>query len=294
MVEAKGLHIVRMGEQHLREVFSLIDRENWGWDYAEIQAIHRLDPGSSVVALDGRELVGLLTCIDYGGTAFIVHIIVRKGWRGKGVGVRMVHEALDDLDSRGVSTVELDANPEAADFYDQFSFRRVEEVSFMLKDPPHDALRLTEDAASSFAWLGPEDIPAIAEVTSAAMGHRGDEVLRAMKELKPDHALSSAGPGRPRDVIVSRAAVALNAAGPWVMERPTAARAESMIRALVSGMPPKRVDLLVPAPCEAAAQALRACGFRSARNGIVRMARSAAPVRRFHPSVLAVGHLGLI
>ncbi|MEW5747728.1 MAG: GNAT family N-acetyltransferase [Candidatus Thermoplasmatota archaeon] len=293
MVVAKGLHIVRMGEHHLGEVFSLIDRENWGWELAEIRAIHRLDPGSSVVALDGREVVGLLTCIDYGSTAFIVHIIVREGWRGKGVGVRMVQEALDDLDSRGISTVELDANPEAADFYDQFSFRRVEGVSFMVRDPPHDALQVAADTAS-YAWLGPSDMPAVAEATSAAMGHRGDEVLAAMRKLPPDHALSSVGPGRPRDVIVSRAAVALNAAGPWVMERPTAARAESMMRTLVSGMPAKRVDLLVPASSEPAAQALGACGFRPARDGIVRMARSAEPVRRFPSSVLAVGHLGLI
>lgn len=294
MVEAKGLHIVRMGEHHLREVFSLIDRENWGWEFAEIQAIHRLDPGSSVVALDGREIVGLLTCIDYGSTAYMVHIIVREGWRGKGVGVRLVQEALDDLDSRGVSAVELDANPEAVDFYDQFSFRRIEGISFMVKDPPHDAMHVAEDTASSFAWLGPADIPAIAGTTSAAMGYRGDEVQRAMTKLPPDHALSSAGPGRPRDVIISRAAVALNAAGPWVMERPTAARAESMMQMLVSRMPPKRVDLLVPESCGPAAQALGACGFRSARDGIVRMARSAEPVRRFPSSVLAVGHLGLI
>jgi predicted N-acetyltransferase YhbS len=292
MVDARGLHIVRMGDHHLEEVFSLIDRENWGWEFAEISAIHRLDPGSSLVAMDGREMVGLLTCIDYGSYAFIIHIIVRKGWRRKGVGVRIVQEALAALDSRGVRVVELHANPEAAQFYHQFSFKGLEDISFVVKEPSHRTT--SRVGATAHTWLGPSDLPAVAQRISGATGCRADDALRAMMTLPPDHMLSAGPADRMTDLLISRSGASIHDTGPWIMEAPTGARAVEMMGEMISGMPAKRVDLLVPASSEPAAAALGSLGFTTARAGIVRMVRSDGPAARFPPSVLAVGHIGLI
>ncbi len=291
MVDKSGLRIVRMKEPHLPEVFGLIDNENWGWELAEIQENHRLDPGSSVVALDGNEVAGLVTCVDFGTFAFIVHVIVRKGWRGKGVGVRMVESVLGDLDSRGVETVELHANPDAVNFYDQFSFRTVEEVSFLIKDPPYDAAGAHD---AQFSMLEPTDAPVIAELMSSSTGYSQAEIQRALISSPPHHALSSMARGRLNSVLLSREATELNAAGPWIMERPTGDDAESMLRAYLSRVPAKRIDVLARSSSEVAMSAFGACGFKTVKAGIVRTVRSSEPPVKYPESVLAVGHLGAI
>ncbi len=291
MVEGRDLHIVRMGEHHLSEVFSLIDRENWGWEFTEIQQIHRLDQASSVVALDGRDMVGLVTCVDFGAVAFIVHVIVKKGWRRKGVGVRMMGEVLAGLDSRGVPTVELHANPEAVRFYDQFSFRRVEDVSFYSKDPPHEP-GPSADGQESFEQMPPGDLEGVSEALSRATGYPEPDIDNAIRRIPPDLVLARREGGRATALLLSRTAVKLNAAGPWFMDRPDRASAGAMMHMLLSRVPAKRVDIMAPVSNEVAAAVVSSCGFTVAKAGIVRLSRSSGPVRPFSDSVLMSGHLG--
>lgn len=293
MVEASGLHIVRMGEHHLREVFSLIENENWGWEFAEIEQTHNLDPGSSVVALDGQQIVGLVTCVDFGSLAFIIHVIVRKGWRRKGVGVRMMEEVLAELDSRGVPSVELHANPEAVDFYDQFSFKRVEDISFFAKDPPHSP-SAREGSDSGFSLVPPEEARAVSETLSQFTGYVQGDIERALSRLPPNQVLTVKVGGRTRAMLLSRTGLDLNATGPWVMDKPAESEAGAMMRAMLQLVPAKRVDILTPGSNSVARAALISCGYSAMKDGIVRVVRSSAPVRAFPESLLAVSHVGLI
>lgn len=280
-----------MREPHLREVFSMIDIENWGWEFAEIQQIYGLDQGSSIVALDGREMVGLVTCIDFGTIAFIVHVIVKKGWRRKGVGVRMMDEVLAGLDSRGVSAVELHANPEAVRFYDQFSFRRVEDISFCIKDPPHEPSS-GAGGQEAFEQLPPGDLVGVPEALSSATGYPEPDIASALRRMPPNMVLARREGGRATALLVSRTAVKLNAPGPWFMDRPDRAGAGGMMRMLLSRVPAKRMDIMAPASNEVAVAVFESCGFTVAKAGIVRLTRSSGPVRPFSDSVLMSGHLG--
>lgn len=295
MADRSGIHIARMREPHLREVFTLIDREHWGWEFAEIQEIHRLDADSSVVALDGRDIVGLVTCVDYGTLAFIVHVIVRKGWRGKGIGVRMLESVLPELDSRGVRTVELHANPEVSHFYHQFSFKRLEEVAYIVREPPKEPHTPQGEAADSgLSWLPREGTAGMAEVMSSSLGYDKGDMTRALSKSPPHLALARREAGRTTALLVSRTTKELSAAGPWVMEEPDAASAETMLRMFLSRAPAKRMDILAPASNAASVAAFKACGFTMARAGIVRMSRSSEPQRKSSESVLSLGHVGMI
>gem|GEM_PF-5172108 len=294
MIGRSELRVVRMRDSHLPEVFSLIDNENWGWEFAEIQQIHRLDQGSSVVALDGRDIVGLVTCIDFGATAFIVHVIVRKGWRGKGVGVRMMEDVLADLDSRGVSSVELHANPEAVEFYNQFSFRRLEDITFFAKEAPHAYPEPLGLMAPSYSWHPPDDASAISDVLSTAFGYMKDDVEKALSKMPPHQVLARTGHGHATAMFLSRTGMDINAAGPWFLDEPSRAEAEGMLRTMLSAVPAKRVDVLSPASNEVAKATFESCGFSVAKAGIVRVARSSGTANRFPGSILSIGHLGLI
>jgi ribosomal protein S18 acetylase RimI-like enzyme len=293
MASRSDLRIVRMSDSHLREVFGLIDNENWGWEFAEIQQIHGLDPGGSVVALDGREVVGLVTCVDFGALAFIVHVIVRKGYRGKGVGVRMMENVLAGLDSRGVSSVELHANPEAVEFYNQFSFKKVEEVSYYSREPAAvDGGAGPADHVLS--WLSPGDVSVISEAVSSATGYGRDDVERALSKTPPHQVLARMADNRATALLLSRTGLELNGAGPWIVENPTEVEAEGMLRALLSAVPAKRMDVLSPMSNEVASRTLGSCGFSLVKAGIVRVARTSGHASRYPESLLCLGHLGLI
>lgn len=294
MSGTSGLHIVRTGEPHLRQVFSLIDDENWGWEFAEIQTIYGMDSESSVVALDGHEVVGLVTCVNFGSLAAIVHVIVKNGWRMKGVGAKMIERVLADLDSRGVKSVELDAEPKAIEFYSPYSFKRMEEVSYFVRPPSDDAAE-TEDAASgAFSWLSPSDTPAMAKTVSSAIGYDEGDLRRVLARNPPDHALSSAAEGRLSNLLISRIGRDIHAIGPWIMETPAKDDAERMMRALLSRVPGKRADVLSPSSNEVARAALESCGFNKARTGIVRLVRSSGHMPLLPESVLCIGHVSLI
>ncbi len=286
--------IERMQESHLQQVFSLIDRENWGWEFAEIRLIHMLDPGSSVVALDSGEVVGLVTCVDYGSHAFIVHVIAKEGWRGRRVGARMMRSVLADLDSRGVTAVELHANPEAALFYEQFSFRRVEEVAYFSKDPPHGGPS-SSSGGGRFSFLpSPLAATSVATPLATATGYLPGDVERGLSRLPAHQVLARGGGGRPTAMLLSRTGQDLNGMGPWFMEDPSQAEAEMMMREMLGAVPAKRTDLMVPGANTVARAALASCGFSVAKEGIVRLVRSSGPFEPFPASVLAAGHLGLI
>jgi len=294
MVAGTEPSIVRMQEPHLRQVFSLVDRENWGWEFVEIQLIHMLDPVSSVVALDRGDVVGLVTCVDFGSHAFIVHVIVKDGWRGRRIGARMMDSVLADLDSRGVTAVELHANPEAVRFYDQFSFRRLEDVSYFSKDPPHAC---PAGAASGRVgqFLPPDTSPdSLADPLSAATGYRAGDLENGLSRLPADTMLARREAGRTTALLMSRTGEDLNGMGPWFIEGPTQAEAEAMVYAMFTAVPAKRIDVMVPGSNALAKSTLEACGFSLAKGGIVRVVRSSRPVSPFPESVFATGHLGLI
>jgi predicted N-acetyltransferase YhbS len=293
MAHIQGFKVRRMADSDLREVFQLIERENWGWEFAEIQQIYNLDSLSSVVAIDGAQVVGLVTCVDFGSMAFIIHVIVREGWRRKGVGVQMMQEVLSSLDAKEVPSVELHANPEAVEFYDQFSFKRVEDISFCAKDPPY-ARQGFAPLQGLFSPLPDHDPSMFSDTLADATGYVQADIRKAISKCPPDHAVAAETGGRVTALLLSRTGHDLNGAGPWFMETPDAGRAEAMMNALLSRVPQKRMDVLMPESNEVSRSALASCGFSVMKGGIVRVARSSRSVRAYGDSLLAIGHLGLI
>jgi hypothetical protein len=206
----------------------------------------------------------------------------------------MMERVLADLDSRGVSTVELHANPEAVEFYAPFSFKKLDDISFFAREPPLGVSGADGAASGAFSWLSPGDAPFMAKAMSSALDYDGGDTLEALTKSPPYHALSRTEDGRSTALITSRVGHDLNAAGPWIMERPGRKAAEGMMREFLSRAPAKRVDVLAMSSSEVAGPALEACGFSLAKAGLVRLVRSSGHVARYPESVLCIGHLCLI
>ncbi|MDQ1372303.1 MAG: family N-acetyltransferase, partial [Candidatus Thermoplasmatota archaeon] len=209
-------------------------------------------------------------------------------------GAKMIERVLADLDSRGVKSVELDAEPKAIEFYSPYSFKRMEEVSYFVRPPSDPAVEVEDAASGAFSWLSPSDTPAMAKTVSSAIGYDEGDLRRVLARNPPDHALSSVAEGRLNNLLISRIGRDIHAIGPWIMESPVRDDAERMLRALLSRVPGKRADVLSPSSNEVARAALDACGFEMARTGIVRLVRSSGHMPLLPKSVLCIGHVSLI
>ncbi|MBU1159036.1 MAG: GNAT family N-acetyltransferase [Candidatus Thermoplasmatota archaeon] len=285
-----------MADTDLSQVFSLIDRENWGWEFHEIRRIFALDTRNSIVAEIDGDIVGLITLINFGKTAFIVHVIVKEGWRKKKLGARMMRDALQNLDSLGVDNVELHAMPDAADFYNQFGFKKVEEISFFCKhrgtggfqdtvDPPMDA---------EFRLLDSDETLSLSECQARMMGFHECDFQYALNTDLPECPVGRIVGGSTTAMLIARKGSDLNPLGPWFMNHPDRKTARAMLRYVIARLPDRRTDVGISSSNELAKEIFLDEGFSLMTEGVVRVSRSARAVSPFPRELLAIGHLGVI
>lgn len=78
-----------------------------------------------------QEIIGLGTSIVFGETAWLAHIIVDSGLRGKGIGTTLVKHLLKQLDDTSVPTCLLVATPDGKTIYQKAGFEVVTEYTFL-------------------------------------------------------------------------------------------------------------------------------------------------------------------
>jgi ribosomal protein S18 acetylase RimI-like enzyme len=83
------------------------------------------DPAGCLVAETSGERVGICVATSYGPYGFVGELIVFKGWRGRGIGRRLLEHAIGYLRSRGAHSILLDGMPAAIPLYERAGFRRV-------------------------------------------------------------------------------------------------------------------------------------------------------------------------
>lgn len=74
-----------------------------GDDEASIAGYLKRNPELSRVALDGPTIVGAVLCGHDGRRGLIYHLAVQPGYRGKGLGKRLVAECLAGLRASGIA-----------------------------------------------------------------------------------------------------------------------------------------------------------------------------------------------
>ena len=110
-----------------------------GWGYTE-QELYMMaaNPGTTFYIAEERgERQGMAASFQYGRAAWIGLVIVLKEYRGLGVGTNLMKKALRTLELSGVTTVRLEAVPEAVSLYENLHFT-----------PEFDSLRLRGECDS--------------------------------------------------------------------------------------------------------------------------------------------------
>ena len=117
-----GVEISPMTEADLAFATKCTDIEKWGYLPDDFRCLMLFQPGGCFVARSKGRRIGIVTTTGYGRYGFIGSLIVLRKYRGAGAGELLMRQAIDHLEDRGVTTMELDGVFEAVSLYRRLGF----------------------------------------------------------------------------------------------------------------------------------------------------------------------------
>jgi GNAT superfamily N-acetyltransferase len=192
--------------------------EDWGYSLQEMSVMSLCKSSTFFIAEEDGP-VGMAASFQYGGSAWVGLLIVLEEYRGQGIGTSLMEAVLEDLDSKGVTTVRLEAVHEAVSLYSSLGFV-----------PEFESLRLKgESHGTSFLPSFSDNIlEEIAVYDQAYFGADRKEFLKGFCALSPLQLVEKA----PRGYLLARTSPAK--IGPSVCEN--AAGFESLLSCALSYM----------------------------------------------------------
>jgi ribosomal protein S18 acetylase RimI-like enzyme len=285
--QSHDVKVRRMEKRDLQQVLDLINKEGWEYDMSEIDRIHRIDPITSVVACSGDIVVGGITVVTIGGRCLIGHVVVREGWRRKGLGKIMIGSVLKDMESRGVDFIEVYSVIDAVNFYEKLGFQIIEELRTYVKRGLTE-----EDCAPLYAKrvrdLTLTDLPQIIALDCKVLGFDRGAILKNLMGDFPRQCKGLFDGKELTGFIMGRTNPIMDDAGPWTMADPNLEDGALLLRALFSA---KRTGVRVifglPERNKMAQKILSNAGFKNEINQF-RLVKSKSKAAEFSPGMMTM------
>lgn len=157
-----------------------------GWNQTEAdwrRALELQPDGCFVGVCDGTPAATLTFCC-FGPVAWIAMVLTDPEFRGRGLATALMRRAIDDLQSRGVKTIRLDATPLGRPVYQRLGFTVDYELTRWKREampaPAGDILERT-----GLRQATPADITAIAELDRGTVGCDRSKFLAALLAESP-------------------------------------------------------------------------------------------------------------
>lgn len=123
VAEELNIEIRPMGQADLADAVSLGTNEGWNQTEADWRRILGLCPQGCFAAHAPTTLVGTVTIIHYQqDLAWLGMMLVKREYRGQGIGRRLINSALNYCKDAGIKTVKLDATPAGKPLYTSCGF----------------------------------------------------------------------------------------------------------------------------------------------------------------------------
>jgi len=285
--QSHDVRIRRMEKRDLQQVLDLINKEGWEYDMSEIDRILRIDPMSSVVACGGDLVVGGITVVAVSGRCLIGHVVVKEGWRRKGLGKVMIGSVMKDVESRGVDFIEVYSVINAVNFYEKLGFQIIEELRTYVKRgltkddcAPLDSKRVRD--------LALPDLPEIVALDSQVLGFDRGAVLETLMKDFPNQCKGLFDGNKLAGFIMGRTNPIMDDAGPWIMTDPNPEDGTLLLRALFSA---KRTGVRVlfglSERNKMAQKILSNAGFKNEIDQF-RLVRSSKKAKEFSPGMMTM------
>ncbi len=121
--------IVLFCNDDISEFLSLATEEGWISEFWELDFLRRAFPIGCLVYRNKGIPVAFLTSIKYERSGWIGNLLVRKEWRGQGLGSALFQRALELLDEAGARTVWLTASISGRPIYERQRFIAIDTIN---------------------------------------------------------------------------------------------------------------------------------------------------------------------
>lgn len=219
-----------MGREDIHYALSLINNEGWNYTSEEIERMLNLDPGGSFL-YGGKPPQAVVTCVTYGRTGVIGHLVVSQSARGQKIGRVMLEKALDYCDNQGADSVLLYATDEGARLYEKFGFRTLRRTHCTFANIIENA---PSPNASICELVRPDDTDEILEIDSRLFGDDRTKLMRMLLSEFPRHSFKIERGGKIVGFALGRTTSLGFDFGPWVCLTGNIEDAESLFNATMS------------------------------------------------------------
>ncbi|PWC49011.1 GNAT family N-acetyltransferase [Azospirillum sp. TSA6c] len=167
-VPKRAIDCAAFEPKHLDDALALSRQAQWPHRLEDWSLLLSLSRGLVAVDAGSGRLVGTVLMTPYGEDAATVNmVIVDEGWRGQGLGRRLMDEAMALADGRPLRLV---ATSEGLPLYEKLGFREVGTVLQHQGEAGAVAPVAVAVAAEDVAPAGAEDLAAIAALDGQAFG----------------------------------------------------------------------------------------------------------------------------
>jgi GNAT superfamily N-acetyltransferase len=244
----------------LPEALTLSTSAGWNQRLEDWQMLRRLASESGFAAVSVGRVVGTALALDYGGFAWIAMMLVEPGYRGRGLGARLLEAALSSVPANRV--IRLDATPAGRPLYMRHGF---EDESTLARSvaPATRPDMASGPGAVTVRQLTPTDLARIASHDAGMFGGDRSAVLAWALEAAPQYARVVDGDGTPPQYAFGRPGRLFNQIGPVVATDAVAAAA--LVTAALTAATDRSVIIDAYDAGSSFVAWLRDCGFAGER-----------------------------
>ena len=280
--------IKEMRKEDLPLVLDLINAEGWDYDLVDVERILEIDPEDSVTAVSGREIVGGITVACHEGRGVLGHVVVRHGWRKKGIGKDMMIRVIEKLEAKRIAIIELYSVPTAVEFYKQLGFRKIGDLMIFV-----GSIRTPIATTPSMAEIGdltPQDLESVKDLDRKITGFERGNIIEKLMLPNLGHSVGLFEGDRLVGFALGRMSGNSAEIGPWIMEKSNKNDATALFTAAMNKLGNRKTYIEVPNENKTALQIITESGLNP-QYPVQRFVRTKLDVKPFGPGVMSYAAL---
>jgi len=174
--------IKTMTKDDLESVYKIVDSQHWGYFEYDITRMIDFDPRGNFIVYADNKPIGVLFSSIHADFAFIGPVIVDPDYRGHKLGKALMDHAIEYLEKRGVTSMELDSVFPAATLYRRHGFMD-KYVSYRYRG----FIAVSSEVIPEF--LKPDQVDEMIEFDKKLTGLNREKHLRKLAADFPDSIL---------------------------------------------------------------------------------------------------------
>ena len=202
--------IVNAYPEDIKTALPLINAEGWQYTSEELERMQRMDPEGTFFFVEDEPLA-VVTCVTYGHTGVIGHLVVAKEARGRKIGQSLLRRAIDYCEGAGAQSMILYATSEGESLYRKFGFKVARTTFGAQKAWSEEHIK----SPSPCSMVKEEDLGEICAIDARLFGDDRSKLLHLLYEEFPGHSWKLERNGRLVGYAMGRKTNAGCDFGPW-------------------------------------------------------------------------------